>query len=188
MTAPPAPADPPPEATAEVAAGGPRGWTWPRALAALVVVAMVAFWLYVLLLAPAPGPPDQLDSSAFPEEAEAVCAGAMAALAEVPSAREAATPEERAVTLAAANDVLAEMVEELRAVAPSDGRDGRLVGRWLDDWEVYLGDREEYEAELAAGEDVAFTVTARDSDQITEPIDGFAEANEMDSCQTPLDV
>jgi hypothetical protein len=166
------------------------GWRWTRGrvIAGLVVVAIFAFWIYVILLAPTPDPVDKLDDPAFAAAAEPICAATQEAILDLPSPQSAGSPEERAVLVDDGTALLRAMVADLDTEAPEGGRDGRLVGLWLDDWEVYLSDRDDYAAELAAGEDVQFTLTAKQGDQITEPLDGFAESNDMDSCSTPLDV
>ena len=80
------------------------------------------------------------------------------------------------------------MVAELRALDVADAEGARIVSLWLDDWDVYLGDRSRHADLLRAGEDTAFVVTEKDGNQITEPIDVFADVNDMLSCATPLDV
>lgn len=159
-----------------------------RLLAVVFVVGAVGFWFWLIVLAPEQEPRDRLDDPAFAETAEAICTDAREAVDELPAARSAATPQERAVILTDATAIFQTMVDDLRAEAPAEGRDGSILAEWLDDWEVYLGDRTAYADELAAGEDVPFTLTAKAGDQITEAIDGLADANDMDACATPLDV
>lgn len=184
MTAPSPPTDPPP---VEVPGERP-GRTWAKVLAGIFLVISVGFWLWLIFLADEQTPPDRMDDPAFAEAAEPICSAGQDAVDALPPARTADTPEERAVVLEEANGELQAMVDELRAIAPTTGRDGDMVQEWLDDWEVYLGDRSRHAERLAAGEDPRFQLTAKSGDQITEAIDGFAEANEMDSCTTPLDV
>lgn len=161
---------------------------WGRLLGGLFVVATVGFWGWLIFLAGDQDPPDRMDDPTFAESAEPTCATAQAAVEEVPGARQAADPQERAEQIETSTAILGRMVDELRADAPTAGRDGRMVAEWLDDWETYLGDRLRYAGQLAEGQDVQFQLTAKAGDQITEAVDGFADANDMGSCATPLDV
>ncbi len=118
-----------------------------------------------------------------------MCAAAADELDELPPAREAETPQDRAPVVDEANTILLEMVEDLRTIAPSEGSDARVTRLWLEDWDTYLGDRDAYVQALAAGEEAELLVTAREEGgQITETIDHFAEINNMEDCAVPLDV
>lgn len=156
-------------------------------LALLVVAATIGMWTYLFLIAD-PGIPDQLDDDTFPTEAQAICAAAVDQIDELPPAADADTPEERAVAVADANEILTIMVADLRAIAPTDGQDGRLTRLWLEDWGTYLTDRVEFAEALAAGEDAELLITARGTGQITVTLDHFAVVNDMLACQSPLDA
>ncbi len=166
------------------ATGRPRLGT---VLAVLVVAATIGMWAYLFLIAD-PGIPDQLDDDTFPTEAQALCAEAVARIDELPPAADAASPEERGDAVSEANDILAAMVVDLRAIAPDEGQDERLTRLWLEDWDTYLTDRAEYADALLAGEDAELLVTARASGQITVTLDHFAMVNDMLDCQSPLDA
>lgn len=163
-------------------------WTVRRVAAVVLAVVIFGFWTWLIFLAPEQEPRDRLDDPAFAEEAEGVCAAAQAEVADIAPAYTAEVPEDRAVLVDEGTVALRAMVADLRTFAPEDGRDGDMVQEWLDDWGTYLGDRDAWSAQLAAGEDVQFTLTPKGGDQITEALDGFAEANDMDACSTPLDV
>ncbi|WP_446921478.1 hypothetical protein, partial [Klebsiella pneumoniae] len=75
---------------------------------------------YLFLLAD-PNVPDQLEDQAFVEDGEPICEAAVDAVDELPDAREAETPEERAPVVEQANGILATMVDDLRAIAPTEG-------------------------------------------------------------------
>ncbi|OWY59847.1 hypothetical protein B7486_72370, partial [cyanobacterium TDX16] len=115
--------------------------TWAKVLAGLFVLGTVGFWFWLILLAPDQEPPDKLDDPTFAEAAEPVCTEAQADVEDVPGAREAETPQERAEQITASTAILQQMVDDLRADAPTAGRDGEMVEEWLGDWETYLGDR-----------------------------------------------
>jgi hypothetical protein len=161
-----------------------------RTLLALVVLAMVAMWGYVLFLAFGPGrqpPPDRLDDPSFAAAAQNRCDAALGEVAGLPRAIEADSAEERSEIVTEANAIFATMVESLEQLAPA-GEDGPLVRRWLDDWRTYLGDRQRYADNLLVDPETRLLVTARDREQITEYIDAFAADNDMPACATPIDV
>ncbi len=168
----------------------PRRWGTARFATALAVAAMVAMWGYVLYLAVGPGradPPDRLDDPAFAAAAELRCQAALDQVAQLPAAPRATSTADRAEIIDSATALFAAMVDDLERMRPA-GEDGRLVGLWLDDWRAYLGDRREHADVLRHGEDRRFQVTARDSEQITLYLDGFAADNAMPACGSPLDL
>jgi len=160
-------------------------------LAVGVVLLSLAFWVWAF------GPwmsrenPDRLESRAFPEAAEVLCAATDRAIDALPAAQTATSPEERAPVVAQANDLLATMVADLRALpaATVDAEDAVLIDLWLDDYETFVEDRREHAERLAAGEDARLSVTAiPEVGPIDGRIDGFARVNDMESCTVPLDV
>ncbi|MCB1005675.1 MAG: hypothetical protein KDB35_15940 [Acidimicrobiales bacterium] len=155
----------------------------------MVVLGLVLLWVYALSGAARRDAPDLLDDPSFATAAEPVCAEARDALAELPPAQQAPSPEARATTLADANAVLATMVDDLAALAPEgDDRDARITALWLADWRTHLADRDRYVAALESGSTEPAQFTARGGRSITTTIDHFAEVNSMPSCATPLDV
>ncbi len=166
----------------------PARVTFGRVAAVVALLGMALFWIYAFSPLADRDNPDRLDVRTFPLAAEQVCAAAIAALEQVPPASEAIDPPDRAGQLDQSGAILATMVAELRTIDPEDPEAARIVSLWLDDWETYLGDRARYADRLRAGEDVAFVVTEKGGNQITEPIDVFADINDMPSCATPLDV
>jgi hypothetical protein len=169
-----------------------RGSRIGRLLVGVAVAGMVAMWLYVLYLALGPGrqdPIDRLDDPAFARLAEPRCAEALATIADLPAPQESASPAQRSETVTAANATLAAMLEDLRAVTPT-GEDGRYVREWLDDWRLYLSNREQYAESVRTDPDAGFLVSVKpgESRQVSIWIDEFAKANRMPSCQVPSDV
>ena len=175
---------PPPRTT-----GDDRRITPGRVAATVVVIVLVAMWAYAFSGLARKDPPDLLDDERFPTEAESICAATRDDLAELPAAQDARSPEERAVTVAQANVLLDSMVDDLAAIAPTEGgRDERITALWIDDWRIHLGDRERYVADLEAGSTEPAQFTGRGGRSITATIDNFAEVNAMESCATPLDL
>lgn len=167
-----------------------RRWTPGRIVVTLLVVGMVAMWVYVLYLAFGPGrqaPPDRLDDPAFAGAAQARCSSALDEVAALPRAVDARSAAERAGVVAKANASFAAMLDDLAAMAPA-GDDGELVEEWLADWRTYLGDREAYVVALRDDPDAQLLISPKDNDQITEHLDAFAADNRMPSCGTPIDV
>lgn len=161
-----------------------------RLVVAVVVLGLASLWGYVLYLALGPGrqdSPDKLDDPAFAVAAQARCDAALdlvAALLPASQTKDAAT---RGATLAEANVALAGMLEDLRGLVPA-GEDGEIVGRWLDDWDTYLGDRESYARRLRTDPRARLLVSSKDGDQVTDYIDQFAKDNAMPACSTPADA
>lgn len=168
----------------------PRRWTPGRVVVALLIIAMVAMWIYVLYLAFGPGrqpPPDRLSDPAFAVAAQARCDAAHGRVDQLPTANQAPDAAAQADIVDEANAIFASMLDDLEAMAPS-GEDGTLVLAWVDDWRVYLGDRQRYADALRTNPDARLLVTAKDQDQITEFLDAFSQDNRMAACATPLDV
>jgi hypothetical protein len=160
-------------------------------LAASVLALSALFWVWAFSPWAPRGNPDRLDDRTFAEAAERICADAQAAIDGLPAARSETSPQNRAVSVAAANTILGTMLVELRSAAASveDPDDARLVELWLADYEQFVRDREEHALRLAAGEDIRLEVTAiPDGGPIDGRIDGFARVNDMESCLVPLDV
>ena len=93
----------------------------------------------------------------------------------------------RADVIEEANAIFEAMLTDLVALAP-EGEEGDMVTAWVADWRTYLADRQAYADALREDPDARFLVSAKDNEQITEYIDGFAADNQMPACGTPLDV
>lgn len=169
---------------------GRWGWSLGRVVAAALVVAMFLFWIWAFSPLAPRGHPDELDEPTFSIFAESRCAAALQDIADnVAPAFDAQNLDDRAQQITASTDILAEMVADLARQAPDTAtRDGSLVQLWLTDWDIYLGDRYAYADVFRAGRDEPFSVTAINRDQVTAPIDSFANANGMISCASPTDV
>lgn len=157
---------------------------------------LVVMWIYALVFAPKRYRLAVRDT-AWIDRAEVVCGRYADRIDSLPDASEFADVEppaealrQRALVLDDANALVAEQIEELRSLpAPGNQRGRELVGRWLDDWDLYLADRQQQSVEWRAGIDDPFAVTADDSGApITETMDDFAENNRMPACIVPGDV
>lgn len=187
VEAPPAPGGPsvgPPPASGD---RRPTRATVARSLAVLVALAIALLWIWALVVG-SQTPPGVLDDREFVAQADEICQGAAARLAELPPAYEATSAVERAAVVDRSNEILGEMVSELRAIAPTEGDDAGMVDGWLADWEQYVEDRGSYADRLREDEMARFYVTERDGDQVTEPVGTLAEVNGMGACATPNDL
>ncbi len=161
-----------------------------RILAGVVFVGIFALWAYALWGPVQRVPQGRLDSLAYPEAAEPICAATMTQIDALPPAFESRDSGARAEVVAAANVELAAMLDQLDAIAPppTDGDDGRMINEWLGDWRTFLGDRERYAEALSTDPDARMLVTEKERRQVSEPIDYFAETNFMPNCATPGDL
>lgn len=158
--------------------------------AVVVVAGFVGMWIWLFAFAD-PNVPDELDDESFGERAQPICEAARERIDDLGLVQDVRTPEERGENVAEANEILTAMVSELQAFAPTNEHDTPLLDAWFADWDTYLQDREEYAADLLAGnEDAELLVTARTEGggQITVTLDHFAEINEMPDCASPLDA
>lgn len=164
-----------------------RRFPWGRVGAVAILLGIVVLWIFAFAQ-DARRAPGTLDDAAYGEQAQEICLATGVALASLPPAFEAETAADRAGMIDRADEELEAMLVQLRAAAPTTERDGRMVDEWLDDWAVYLGDRADYAARLREDEGARFYVSEKNEDQITEPIDRFAEVNRMGACATPQDL
>jgi len=152
------------------------------------VVASFLFWIYAFSGLAKREPPDSLQDPAFATRAEPRCATTAAAVAQLPPAPTARTPAERADTVEVGTGLLRSLVTDLQTMVPADGPDRALVLAWLDDWNSYLGSRDDYARRVRTDPRARFLVDDRDGQAITVPMDNLATVNRMPSCVTPGDV
>lgn len=131
---------------------------------------------------------DGLSDFALRDRIELRCAAALDSIDELPSARSANSPTERADNLDDVNAALTAMVNDIRGFDGGTVDDQRLIGLWMDDWTIYMTDRDVHVDRLREGEDVRFLNTEADGVFIAERMNGFARRNELDSCETPGDL
>jgi hypothetical protein len=182
------PTDPPAAPAADRASKGVRTGL---VLTVLAVSALVGAWVYVLFIYDPGLMIDELGDRTFPVAAEQVCAVTVTQLEELPPANLATSADDRADTVERSNAYLLQMVDELRPLTPEGPPDERAgVEEWLDDWVVYIGDRQQYVDNLRRDDDARFLESTKGAPNrgITRAINGFAEVNRMESCSTPGDL
>jgi len=158
-----------------------------RVAAVVVCLGLALLWIYVLTQRPE-RVAGTLTDPAFAQAAQPICLATVQRLAELPQAFEVPDGAARADVVEASDVELAAMLDRLEAVAPTEGEDAAMVREWLDDWRTHLGDRADYARRVRVDGSARFYVTAKDRDQITDPIDHFAEVNRMPACATPGDL
>ena len=161
-----------------------------RILAGLFAVACIAFWMFAfspwardIFTAP-----DQLEDEGYAASVDALCADAQAAIDDLPSARSATTPSGRVSAVAAGTATLDRLVQDVAALDGGTSNDRRLVGLWLDDWDIYLADRSRHAERLQSEGDVRFLNTEDNGVFIAQRMDGFSRVNEIDNCVLPGDI
>ncbi len=165
-------------------------WRVTHFLIVLGFLAMAGFWIWAFSPFPTRGHPDTLDDKAFPEAAEPRCAITMKLIDDLPRDWNIDNPEQLAEQVTAGTDLLEPLVADLRNLARvvTNTDEARKVSLWLDDWNIYLDDRNKLVAKLRQGERAEFIYTARDGIQIARIVDRFAQVNDMTSCETPDDI
>ncbi|MBX3283862.1 MAG: hypothetical protein KF703_00820 [Actinobacteria bacterium] len=166
-------------------------WSIGRVLAVAISVSLVAFWIWIFSGAPARPNPDRLDDRAFVARAEARCERLLDDLGELPGPGDFGSAEGRADVLDQANAMVATMVDDLEADAPTTGDDAVRMEGWIADWRTYLADREDYARRLREDPDAKLLISVNEKlqDPVDKTIQIFADdVNEMPACATPGDV
>ena len=158
-----------------------------RTLIILVSLAFVLMWAYVFASQGRFDPLGWIEDRTFPEAAEPVCAEALAQIEELPPAHEAETAAQRADEVDAGTAIWRQLQADLRELVPP-GDDAKFINMWLDDWDLYLGDRDDWAERLREDETAEYLVTTKGGTHITRSLDHYATINEMSSCETPPDV
>ena len=197
----------PDAATAAGASGDSDSRRWRRLgrwLGGLFVVGSFVFWAWAFSPWARTENPARLDNREFAQWADQRCDQAQAAIAALPTARQAASREERADQVDRGTDAVEALVADLRlraeaSLAESTEGDGpadvSLVRDWLADWDVYVADRRGHSDRLRTADDDTpdrelrfLLVDMIEGSTYTERMDGFSRLNNMDACQVPGDV
>lgn len=166
-----------------------KRWTLWRVASLILLLAIIAFWVWALSPLAPQGHPDKLDDPTFALNAKPFCVDAENEIKDLPFALTSKSPEERAELIDTGTAIYRDLLDSLSLIAPDPNTDdGRIVKLWIDDYKIYLSDRDIYAAKFRAGLDEAFTVSKKGNRWVTEPIDEFAKANDIKECMTPLDV
>lgn len=159
-------------------------------LGVMVFVFFLGGWLWVTFLYE-PHVIDKLEDTTFPSQAEEICAAARGDYDKLPLAQESPTPAHRSTVIVESNQIFNTMVDDLREIVPASPEHiNEGLNEWLDDWETYIGDRQQLADSLLENDSARFMETPKSNTNkgITRAINGFAEVNEMESCETPGDL
>ena len=173
-------------------------------LGGLFVAGSFVFWAWAFSPWARTENPGRLDDRGFVRWADQRCAQAQEAIDALPTARQAASRQERADQVDRGTDEVEALVADIRRRAEAslpvstEGNgppDADLVDAWLEDWDVYIADRRSHSTRLrTADEDTPdrelrfLLVDLTEGSTYTERMDGFARLNNMDNCQVPGDV
>ena len=155
------------------------------------ILALMGGWFYLLVFYDPGLMIDELADQAFPTQAEKICAASLAQVEKLPLANLAANPDERAANVEKSNTIFRQMIQDLRPIAPDKPSEvAQGVNEWLNDWDIYIDNREEYVQNLRKDPEARFLESTKGSSTkgITRAINGFAQVNRMESCTTPADL
>ena len=155
------------------------------------ILALMGGWVYLIFFYDPGLMIDELADPTFPTQAEKICAASVAEIEKLPLANLAVTPAERAGNVEISNTILRQMIQDLRPIAPSEPSEvAKGVTEWLNDWDTYIGNREDYAENLRSDPEARFLESTKGSSTkgITRAINGFARVNRMKSCTTPADL
>jgi hypothetical protein len=167
-------------------------WT---VLIGIGLIAIAAMWIYAFLFADVKST-DIMPDKAWAARTEATCAAVKPQIASVPAANSFKNVNPRSEALRQRADVadqvtgfLRELVATLKADKPADAASQNLANLWLEEYEVYIRDRDAHVAKFRAGNDPPFSETPNEKGA-PGPIrmDTFVRLNRMPSCQVPLDL
>jgi hypothetical protein len=168
----------------------PTGFTWQRGVALVIVLGLVAFWVWAF----SPWAPnekaDGISDKNFLTAANEACRTMQDELDKLPPAVAAASATARADVIERSAAPMTAMIDRLRTIAtPLTGKDAELVSMWIADWAQYSADRQAYAKALRTDDKALFIVSQRNNEgQITRTMDGFARVNDLKYCIVPTDV
>lgn len=183
----PLPLAPDPDEAAPISSGRRMGYVFTL----IAILTLMGGWFYLLVFYDPGLMIDELADQAFPTQAEKICAASQAQVEKLPLANLAVSPAERAENVDKSNIILRKMIEDLRPIAPEQPSEvAKGVNEWLDDWDTYIGNREDYAENLRTDPEARFLESTKGSSTkgITRAINGFAQVNRMESCSTPADL
>ena len=158
----------------------------------LLIGVFVVFWTWALFFASKEAV-NRIGDRGWAERAELICQTATDERLELADFRVIvdAGPEliqERAGIVDRSTDILAAMLDDVVARAPSDQKGREIVPLWEADYRTYLDDRYRYADQLReSGDNLPFYETA-DGIPISERIETFAGDNDMPACAPPRDL
>ncbi|NNE75174.1 MAG: hypothetical protein HKN26_16025 [Acidimicrobiales bacterium] len=169
-------------------------WTAGRIGLTALVLSIVLFWAWAFSglvnfpWAPSEVNVDEMGDQVLVTRADAACEVAQDRIDVLPRANTVGSPAERADLVVLGNEIIVELLRELRTLTADNADDQFSYDEWLDDWDIYLSDRERHVERLRTEGDVRFRLTDVGTQHLTNGIDGFARVNDMDNCEVPRDL
>lgn len=156
-------------------------------LAGAILLGSFGLWVYAYGFVER-STPDEWDEASLGAQAEDICATAIADVASMPTALEAADSKARAEQIRASTARLSAMVDELASLAPATENDARMHTGWISDWQTFIADRYKYADAISEDPDAQLLLTAIGPERLDRRLTRFADTNKMYSCVAPTDV
>lgn len=133
--------------------------------------------------------PDTLHDAAWGKRAQSICRPAANVVNNLPNASTSKIAIQRADLLDKGTAALVPMVRRLEAAErPATAKEQTMVKAWLEDWNIYLGDRTAFAAALRKNPAAEPLLTQTHGGWDTDAIDAMAKANNAPDCATPQDM
>ena len=154
-----------------------------RVLFPIGAIIFIGFWTWALFFADKTAV-NKIGDEAWAARAETICEPIkrQVRLLDLESSPDL---DERADLVTQSTDLLAQMIDDVTAVEPSDEKGKAIVPDWAADYRTLIADRYAYADQLRSGTDGPVTETAVRNVPITERIETFAGDNDMPSCAPP---
>lgn len=166
---------------------------WLFALLTVVVLSIVAFWIWALFFPPTKQSVAKVSDEAWASRAEDICREANVARDQLADLRRvdesgANALVERADLIDQATDIVEVMLDDVMAQPLSLDEDRQIAEKWQGMYATLIADRRIYTDDLRQGKNGAFPESAYDGMPISDFINDFTVANRMKSCSAPLDL
>lgn len=170
------------------------GTRWVRGLLLIIVLGIVAMWIYAFVFAPREGRYRVVDDR-WRASTAAVCAASrerILALADTkdgpvinPTLEQMAR---RAALVDQATDELQTMLDQIARVPASSDRDRQLIDSWFGFYATVISDRRAHTARLRSGVDEPYEESQVAGGPVTNVVTDFTKANEINRCAPPFDL
>jgi hypothetical protein len=180
--------------SAEPEAPQPRRVTFTKVLLTLVVLGILAMWVYAFGFASKKAA-YRVDDDAWRARAEEVCTTYRAERLKLVDMTQGYIAEptpaqmiERADLVDRATDILEAQFTEMTAVMPPSDRDRSLVAEYESYWRTVFSDRRAYTARLRNLQLEPYFETPIDGSPVTNLLTDFAVVNQIPTCSPPNEL
>jgi len=180
--------------SAEPEAPQPRRVTFTKVFLTLVVLGILAMWVYAFGFASKKAA-YRVDDDAWRARAEEVCTTKQAERVKLVDMTQGYIAEpttaqmiERADLVDRATGILETQLTEMTAVLPPSDRDRSLVAEYEGYWRTVFSDRRAYTARLRDLQLEPYFETAIDGTPVTNLLTDFAVVNQMPACAPPNEL